>query len=127
MQQIFLKLLLEEKKKGTTIFLSSHVLSEVEKICDRVALIRDGVISFVFKMNEINKNEHKKVSLSPKVLDSELEGLVFTSQTNSDTHYDYKGDINKLVKFISQHKFKNITIRDASLEEIVLKYYKKEE
>ncbi|MBU1145718.1 MAG: ABC transporter ATP-binding protein [Firmicutes bacterium] len=126
MQQTFLNFLLEEKKKGVTVFLSSHVLSEVEKVCDRVALIRDGVVSFIFKMSEINIKEHKKIILSPPMLDQNIPGLILTKTIDNEAFYDYEGNINTLIQSVGLQSFQNITIRDASLEEIVLKYYKKE-
>jgi ABC-2 type transport system ATP-binding protein len=126
MQQIFLDTLLEEKKKGVTIFLSSHILSEVEKICDRVAIIRDGVVHQVFEMNSLKQFEHKVVYIQPPVLDSSIEGLKFVSETNGNGTYDYHGNVNILIKELSKFTLSNITIRDASLEEIFIKYYQKE-
>jgi ABC-2 type transport system ATP-binding protein len=126
MQQIFLDTLLEEKKKGVTIFLSSHILSEVEKICDRVAIIRDGVVNQVFEMNSIKQFEHKVVYLQPTVLDSKIQGLKLVSEANGNGTYDYHGNIDFLIKELAKYSLTNVTIRDASLEEIFIKYYQKE-
>jgi len=126
MQQTFLDLLVEEKKKGVTVFLSSHILSEVEKICDRVALIRDGVIYQVFEMSEIAQLENKKVSLFPALEGNLPKGMTFIKVEDDLTHYSYVGDINLLLKRLSQQRFDKCTIRDASLEEIFIQYYQKE-
>jgi len=126
MQQIFLDLLVEEKKKGVTVFLSSHILSEVEKVCDRVALIRDGIIYQVFEMNDIAQLENKKVSLFPS-LEGELpDGMTFLKEEDGLSHYSYIGDINSLLKRLSGQTFEKCNIRDASLEEIFIQYYQKE-
>lgn len=126
MQQTFLELLLEEKKKGVTIFLSSHILSEVEKICDRVALIRDGVIYQVFEMGEIAQMEHKKISLSPAFKGKLIKGMEVLKTEDDLTYYSYVGDVNLLVQTLSGQTFEKLSIRDASLEEIFIQYYQKE-
>lgn len=126
MQQTFLELLLEEKQKGVTIFLSSHILSEVEKICDRVAIIRDGIVDLVFEMKLLKEFEHKIVALEPKLDQITLEGLSLLSETEEIGNYDYHGNINLLTQYLSERTFQNVTIRDASLEEIFIKYYQKE-
>lgn len=126
MQQIFLGLLLEEKQNGATIFLSSHVLSEVEKICDRVALIRDGKINFVFRMDEMNPKNHKRIQLSPSRDFSTYPEFTLTNEQSNQQTYDYVGDINHLIQVLSNYQFDSLSIRDTSLEELVLKYYQKE-
>lgn len=126
MQQTFLDLMLEEKKRGVTIFLSSHILSEVEKICDRVALIREGVIRSVFEMKDVNYKSHKKVILNPPANLKLIPGLTLVETKASTGEYSFKGDINNLVAFLSKSKYEQITIRDASLEEIFIGYYQKE-
>jgi len=126
MQQTFLELLLEEKKNGVTVFLSSHILSEVEKICDRVAIIRDGIVDLVFEMKLLKAFEHKIVSLEPKLDKITLDGLTMLSEKDNVGHYNYQGNINLLMKYLSENSYQNITVRDASLEEIFIKYYQKE-
>ncbi len=125
MQQTFLDLLLEEKKKGVTVFLSSHILSEVEKICDQVALIRDGEIKSVFEMKDFNPDAHKKLVIKPDFSLPTIKGLEFNEEVSGAFHYQYSGDVNKLVQFLGKMKFESITLRDASLEEIVITYYQK--
>ena len=65
-QQTFYDLLKEENERGTTIFLSSHVLSEVQKLCDRVAILREGKLISVQSMKELRENGYKKISLTAK-------------------------------------------------------------
>ena len=65
-QQTFYDLLKEENERGTTIFLSSHVLSEVQRLCDRVAILREGKLVGVQSMKELRGNGYKKISLTAK-------------------------------------------------------------
>jgi len=126
-QNRFLELLIEQKKKGATILLSSHVLSEIEKVCDRVALIKNGSILFTKTMEEIRKDEHKKIILEPSREDLSLKGLTFVPKTHEKSYYTYQGDINQLVKYLSAFSFSDLQIRDVTLEEIFSIYYEKED
>jgi ABC-2 type transport system ATP-binding protein len=77
-QNRFLDLLIEQQKKGATILLSSHVLSEIEKVCDKVALIKDGEILFTKTIDDIKKDEHKKLIIKPINHNLDFEELVFS-------------------------------------------------
>ncbi len=125
-QSRFLEIITNEKKRGTTILLSSHVLSEIEKVCDRVALIKEGVILFTKTMDEIRQNEHKRLLVTPNHHDLVLEGLSFIQDFDQSSQYAYVGDVNLLVKFLSGYKFLDINIRNVGLEEIFAIYYEKE-
>ncbi|MCR3907014.1 MAG: ABC transporter ATP-binding protein [Tenericutes bacterium] len=126
-QSRFLELLINAKKNGSTIFLSSHVLSEIEKVCDRVALIKEGTILFTKSMDEIRKNEHKRLQVTPNQDDLKLKGLEYIKDVNSSSHYMYKGDVNILIDYLSDKTFDDIILRDVGLEEIFSVYYEKEE
>lgn len=126
MQQTFLELLLEEKQRGVTIFLSSHILSEVEKICDRVALIREGEIKALFEMKDVQDKVRKRIVLSPPIKGELLKGLKLVEVKDEIAHYEYQGDINKLLINLTKYEFKQVLIREASLEEIFIGYYQKE-
>ncbi len=125
-QNRFLELLTEQKQRGTTILLSSHVLSEIEKVCDRVALIKNGTILFTKTMEDIRKDEHKKIMIEPIRSDLSLDGLTFMSH-NGKGYYTYQGDINLLLSYLSSFSFKDLQIRDVTLEEIFSIYYEKED
>ncbi len=126
MQQIFLNLLLEEKRRGVTIFLSSHVLHEVEKVCDRIALVKNGTVSQVYTMADIHNDNLKKVILVPPAINFEQIGLKLSKLENNEAHYDFDGDVNVLIEFLAKHQFQNVKIRDASLEELFIDYYKED-
>ncbi|PKK98253.1 MAG: ABC transporter [Tenericutes bacterium HGW-Tenericutes-2] len=126
-QSRFLDLLLEAKKNGTTILLSSHVLSEIEKVCDRVALIKEGVILFTKSMEDIRKDEHKRLMVTPNYQNLVLEGLSYINDFNGSSHYTYHGDVNLLINYLSQYKFKDVVLRNIGLEELFAVYYIKED
>ncbi|MDO9628505.1 MAG: ABC transporter ATP-binding protein [Acholeplasmataceae bacterium] len=126
-QSRFLDLLLEAKKKGTTILLSSHVLSEIEKVCDRVALIKEGVILFTKSMEDIRKDEHKRLIVTPNYQNLILEGLSYINDFNGSSHYTYHGDVNLLIQYLNGYKFKDIVLRNIGLEELFAVYYIKED
>ncbi|HBY65720.1 MAG TPA: ABC transporter [Acholeplasmataceae bacterium] len=126
-QSRFLEIITNERKRGTTVLLSSHVLSEIEKVCDRVALIKDGVILFIKTMDEIRQNEHKRLLVTPNHHDLILEGLSFIQDFDQSSQYAYVGDVNLLVQFLAKYKFIDINIRNVGLEEIFSIYYQKED
>jgi len=126
-QSRFLSILNQQKQKGTTIFLSSHVLSEIERVCDRVALIKDGNILFTKTMEDIKKDEHKRLIVSPSQQQLKLDGLNYIKDQNDSSYYSYQGDINLLTSYLSKHTFKDLHIKDVGLEEIFSIYYEKEE
>ncbi|MDD3478209.1 MAG: ABC transporter ATP-binding protein [Candidatus Izemoplasmatales bacterium] len=127
MQQAFLDLLLEERKKGATVFLSSHILSEVEKICDRVALIREGVVSHVYDMKEINLLHQRKISVRPEIQGTLIPGLTPLEKTEEGMSYSYEGEIAPLLAFLAKQQISDITIRESSLEEMFMHFYQKED
>jgi ABC-2 type transport system ATP-binding protein len=130
MQQKFFDLLREENKKGVTIFFSSHVLSEVQKICDRIGIIKEGKIIKLEKMSDINEENYKriKIDVSDKISDDyfKIKGVNDLKIKGNIHSFMYKGDINDILNIISKLKVNNIWIDEPDLEEIFLHYYNKE-
>jgi ABC-2 type transport system ATP-binding protein len=129
MQQNFFELLRKENKKGATIFFSSHVLSEVQKICDRVAIIKDGKIIKIENMNDINKDNYKriKVETKDKIKDDyfEMVGVNDLKIKGNIQSFMFKGDINEVIRKASKIQIKNLWIDEPDLEEIFMHYYTK--
>ncbi|CRK82539.1 ABC transporter ATP-binding protein [Neobacillus massiliamazoniensis] len=130
MQQKFFDLLKEENKKGTTILFSSHILSEVQKMCDRVAIIKEGQIVKVEKISTLKENNHKRFKLETK---SPIEKGFFnlagvTNMEVKDHHVSflYSGNINIIMKKLSEVELMNLWIEEPDLEEIFMHYYEKE-
>ncbi|MGB8451115.1 MAG: ABC transporter ATP-binding protein [Anaerocolumna sp.] len=130
MQQKFFELIALENKKGATVFFSSHILSEVQKMCTRVAFIKDGKIIKVEKMSTLQENNYKRISVETK---SNINKETFDMNGVSDfklkgntANFIFKGNINPMMKKISELELKNISIDEPDLEEIFMHYYAKE-
>ncbi len=130
MQQKFFDLLLEENKKGAAILLSSHVLSEVQRLCSRVAIIKEGKIIQLEKMRDLTENNYKKfkIEMKEEVDEScfELGGISNLERKGKIISFLFKGNINQIMKKISDVEIFNIWIEEPSLEEIFMHYYEKE-
>lgn len=125
-QQRFFNLLLDEKAKGATILLSSHVLREVEKVCDRVALIKDGKIIFVSDIENIKAKEAKMITISPAV-QLTTQGLEEKTIIDNQITYRFNGNINELLKELSTLKLNNLIIHELELDDIFMDYYHRED
>lgn len=131
MQQKFFDLLKEENKKGATVLFSSHVLSEVQRVCDRVAIIKEGRIIKIEKMSEINENNYKRFKVETKEEVSNdyfnISGVTNLKVNDNIHSFMFKGDINEVLSKISEIKVSNIWVDEPDLEEIFLHYYNKED
>lgn len=126
MQKIFFELIEKENKQGTSVLFSSHILSEVQKICDRVAIIKEGRIINTQKISELKQNSYKKVVFSTKEMlpnNFNIAGAREIVQTNGSIHFLYQGDCNLLLKELYNYDLLNIDITEPSLEEIFMHYY----
>jgi ABC-2 type transport system ATP-binding protein len=126
MQQKFFNLIREENKRGATVFFSSHILGEVQKMCNRVAIIKEGSVINIQDIKSLQKDNYKKVHISAGDLDAvkfQLPGVTSLEKLNGTLSFFYKGDINSLTRLISGHEVTDVTIEDLSLEEIFMHYY----
>ncbi len=128
-QKRFFTRLQEEQKKGTTIFFSSHVLSEVQRLCNRVAIIKEGRILKVEDMEILRNNQFRnvRINFAETVPDLNIPGILNSWQENHTLHLFYKGDVNKLVQELGYHRLDNLLLEEPTLEEIFMHYYEKEE
>jgi len=129
MQSKFFEWLRKENKNGTTIFFSSHVLSEVQTVCKKVAIIKDGKIIKVEDIDTLRKKQLKKVSIDfGEKINIENLGIggieSITSNTGNLVAFMYSGNINELINVLSSRKIENLVIEEPTLEEIFLHYYK---
>ncbi|MBP2070914.1 ABC transporter ATP-binding protein [Thermoanaerobacterium butyriciformans] len=127
MQQRFFNLLREENKKGVTILFSSHILSEVQKLCNRVAIIKEGRIISLEKISTLRENSYKKVTIE---VNSPVKGEYFSidgvsnlEMKDNTISFLFKGDTNLIVKKIAEISISDVTIEEPSLEEIFMHYY----
>jgi ABC-2 type transport system ATP-binding protein len=129
MQSVFFELLRSENKKGMTIFFSSHILSEVQMVCKRVAIIKEGKIIQLEDIDNLRKKQLKKVTVEFwNQADKEsftIDGTesIFTGSGNK-LAFMYSGNLNELLVLLSGKKIINLMIEEPSLDEIFLHYYK---
>lgn len=131
MQQKFFELIEVENKKGATVFFSSHILGEVQRMCSRVAFIKEGKIIKLEKMSTLQENSYKKFSMEAKSpLTKEVlqnNGISNLNINGNKADFIFKGNINSIMKKISEIELRNISIEEPDLEEIFLHYYAKED
>jgi ABC-2 type transport system ATP-binding protein len=130
MQQKFFELLQEENKKGATILFSSHILSEVQKLCNRVAIIKEGQLVTVEKISTLQENNYKKIKIETKTklgLDYfNLEGINKLEVKDNVITFLFRGNINDILKKITEIEITNLWIEEPDLEEIFMHYYEVE-
>jgi ABC-2 type transport system ATP-binding protein len=129
MQQEFLKLLAEARDAGGTVFLSSHTLSEVERIADRVGIIRDGRLVVVERIDELKRKAIRRLDFEfarPIASDAfaRVDGVREVTVDGVHAHVSYEGPVTALLGAAVEHDVLNLTSREADLEEIFLAYYR---
>ncbi|MBM7561380.1 ABC transporter ATP-binding protein [Fusibacter tunisiensis] len=127
MQQRFFELIKSENKKGASVFFSSHILSEVQHLCNRVAIIKGGHVIQVEDVKTLREDTYKKITLIGESIDLktfEIEGVTELNKSDHQLDFFYKGDVNLLVNKIQSLELKDILVENPSLEEIFMHYYK---
>ena len=131
-QQTVYSLIKKERKKGKTFFFSSHNLSEVQVLCDKVGIIRNGkLVKTETVENLLNVRLKKiKVIMQPELVPSiqnifsKAEGIREVRSLRNSVEFQYSGDYHSLIKLLAEIKdIYDLTIENPSLEEIFLKYY----
>lgn len=126
MQNRFYKLIREENERGATVFLSSHILGVVQKMCTRVAIIKEGSVIKIEDIKTLQKDNYKKIRVTATDLDPaqfDLEGVLNLEKVNGVVGFFYKGDINVITRKISENEVSDVTIEEPTLEEIFMHYY----
>jgi ABC-2 type transport system ATP-binding protein len=126
MQRKFFDLIRKENARGVTVFFSSHILGEVQRLCNRVGIIREGKIVEISDIRSLQQNNYKKVRVTAEGLkpaDFKLAGVTNVQSDNGTTSFFFKGDINAVLKKLSGAKVDDVTIEEPTLEEIFMHYY----
>lgn len=125
MQKEFFDILKEQHKNGATIFLSSHVLSEIQKNCSRAAIIKEGRIIALDSVENLSKTNAKRIVLHG--INSVPETISAKSaEINGDSvSFLFNGDIKELISAVNSLPIYDMTITEPDLEEIFLHYYEK--
>ena len=126
MQQTFYELLQEEKEKGTTIFYSTHILSEISKICDRVGIIKEGKLLKVETIEELQNKNLTNVTIESKEIENIVKDLELNSNLITNRTVKFKNSLSPdlLIKKLSNYKIDKLLIEEATLEDVFLHYYK---
>lgn len=126
MQQIFYELLKEEKAKGTTIFYSTHILSEISKVCDRIGIIKEGTLIAIETIEEMQKKNLTFVTIESKEISEIIKELKIDVDTKYEHTIRFKNVLSpdKLIKSLAKYKIDKILIEAATLEDVFLHYYK---
>ena len=128
-QQAFYDILKEENSRGATVFFSSHVLSEVQKLCDRVAILKEGQLIGIQSIKELRESGYKKVSLSAKEAIPRdffnLSGIANYAETADKTSvsFMYNGNITAIIDKLHLLHLDDVLLEEPSLEEIFMHYY----
>jgi ABC-2 type transport system ATP-binding protein len=126
MQRKFFDLIRRENNRGVTVFFSSHILGEVQRLCNRVGIIREGRIVEISDIRTLQKNNYKKVSVTAAGLtpaDFKMAGVTNVQSEDGTVSFFFKGDINAVVKKIGGLKLEDVAIEEPTLEEIFMHYY----
>ena len=126
MQHKFFDLVRQENARGVTVFFSSHILGEVQRLCTRVGIIREGKIAEISDIRTLQQNNYKKINVTADGLNPasfDLPGVTNVVAENGSVHFFFKGDINAVLQKVSSMKVADVTIEEPTLEEIFMHYY----
>ena len=126
MQKEFFDILRERNRAGTTVFLSSHVLSEIRRNCTRAAIIREGGIIACDSVDALSKTDAKRVTVHGTADLEGLGGIKDLHSTEDALSFLYSGEMQLLLKRLAEGRVSDLSVSDPDLEEIFLHYYRKE-
>lgn len=128
MQNRFFELLEQENKKGATIFFSSHVLSEIQRMCERAAVIKEGKIITVETIQTLLEKQLKRVELVFKTIPGSIDfidGIDKVKQKDNRLTFQYTGEVNKLIHWIANFELFDAVLKEPNLESIFMNYYER--
>ncbi len=128
LQRTFNEFLLQEQQRGKTIFMSSHIMSDVEKVCQRVAVIRQGEIVTIEEVEKLRQKAGQRVTVEfgdPVSIDelSHMPGVSNVTSHNHAYHFNVGGSMDALIKALSRHEVLRLQAEEAPLEEVFLQFY----
>ena len=123
MQREFFKILQERNAKGTTIFLSSHILAEVQRNCTKAGIIREGKLIACDSVEALSQTNAKRIHLQGDVSIEGLTEVRDLRQTENGKTFLYGGDMNQLLQVLAKQQVQDLSISEPDLEEIFMHYY----
>ena len=132
LQKVFNEFLLEEQVRGKTIFMSSHIMSEVEKVCHRIAVIRKGELVTVEEVETLREKAGQRVTVEfgdPVTEEAltRIPGVSMVKKSNGHYQFNVSGSMDPLIKALSRHEVIRLQVEEAPLEEVFLKFYEEPE
>lgn len=126
MQKEFFDILRERNREGTTIFLSSHVLSEIQRNCTRAAIIRDGRIIAQGSVDDLSKTSAKRITVHGSIHLENLSGVRDRKAGEDGISFLYSGDMGSLLRTLASGQVDDLTVTEPDLKEIFLHYYEED-
>ena len=123
MQREFFSILRERNAQGATIFLSSHILSEIQRNCTRAAIIREGRLVACDSVEKLGQTSMKRIHIQGEAKLEPLSGIRDLQQAEDGVSFLYGGDINELISALSGQRIRDLSISEPDLEEIFMHYY----
>jgi ABC-2 type transport system ATP-binding protein len=126
MQRNFFDLIRAENARGVTVFFSSHILGEVQRLCTRVGIIREGRMVEISNIRALQQNNYKKIRVTAEGLNPttfELPGVTNLQADDGTLSFFFKGDINTVLQQIGGVQVADVTIEEPTLEEVFMHYY----
>ncbi len=123
MQKEFFEILNERNKEGATIFLSSHVLSEIQRNCTRAAIIKEGKMIACDSVNSLSKTNTKKISVVGDFDVTKLTNARNIQKVQGGTSFLYGGQIQDLIAQLAKSEISDVTIAEPDLEEVFMHFY----
>ncbi len=127
-QQTFYAMLDDERERGTTVFLSSHVMPEVERVCDRVGIVREGRLATVSDIGDLKSRVRRRIELhfdgpAPRDAFAELPGVRGLRSHGDELSLEIEGSVDPVIKEAARHTVINVATHEPSLEDLFLAYF----
>ncbi|WP_144797894.1 ABC transporter ATP-binding protein [Halorubrum depositum] len=130
-QEAFNEFVRGERDRGTTVFFSSHVLSEVRRVCDRVGILRGGSLVELEDVEALlhRSGKHVRVHASEAAVATitDLDGVLDTDRFAEGVQFVYAGDVNALLRELAGHDVRDVEIGEPPIEDVFSHYYGSEE
>lgn len=126
-QREFFAILMERNEDGATVFLSSHILSEIQRHCSRAAIIRDGRLIACDSVDALAKTSAKRITIHGNADLDGLSGIRDRTDGEDSAAFLYSGDMNLLLQTLAAGHITDLSVSEPDLEEIFLHYYEKED
>lgn len=126
-QRAFFELLKERRAEGATVFLSSHVLSEIGRYCERAGILREGMLIKEERVDRLTGTGIKRVTLHGVSALPEIDGMRDLKISDNDASFLYSGRADALIKALAGLTFSDISLTDPDIEDVFMHYYRKED